>query len=79
MDALRAPVPPGLLFWIDVGGDVAVRRFVYCEGYMPSGGIYKRNDRVWIVRVTEKNELSQASENGSLLFFVLVFEVPLCG
>ena len=75
--ALRAPVLPGLLLRIDVGGDVAVRRFVYCESYVPSGGIHERNDRVRVVRVTKKNEFSQTSESGSSRLFVFAFEVPL--
>jgi len=75
--ALRASVLPGLLFWIDVDGDVAVRGFVYCEGHVPSRGIHKRDDCIRVVRVTKKDEFSQASENGSLRFFVFAFKVPL--
>ena len=35
--ALRAPIPPGILLRINVGGDVAVRCFVHREGYVPGG------------------------------------------
>lgn len=79
MHALRAPVLPGFLLWIDVDGDVTVSRFVYRESYMPGGGIHKRDDPVWVVRVTEKNEFSQPPEGGGLCLFVLVFEFPFCG
>jgi len=75
--ALRAPVLPSLLLWIDMGGDVAVCRFVYCESYVPSGGIHKRDDRIRVVCITKKNEFSQTSESGSLRFFVFAFEVQL--
>ena len=75
--ALRAPILPSLLLRIDVDGNVAVRGFVYCESYVPRGGIHKRDDCIRVVRVTEKNEFSQASKDGSLLFFVFALEVPL--
>jgi len=58
MYALHASVLPSLLLWIDVGGNVTVGRFVYREGYMPGGGIHKRDDPIWVVRVTEKDEFS---------------------
>jgi len=59
-----------------MGGDITVGRFVYGESYMPRGGIHKRDDPIWVVCVTEKNEFSQASEGSSLRFFVLAFNVP---
>jgi len=76
LHALRAPVLPSLLLRIDMGGDITIGRFVYGESYMPRGGIHKRNDPVWVVRVTEKNEFSQASEGSSLRLFVLALSVP---
>ena len=73
---LRAPVSPGLLLWIDVGRDVAVRRFVYRESYVPSGGIHERDDSIWVVCVTEENQFPQPPESGGSCLFVLAFEVP---
>ena len=58
MYALHASVLPGLLLRIDVDWDVTVGRFVYRESYMPRGGIHKRDDTIWVVRITEKDEFS---------------------
>lgn len=45
---------------------------------MPGGGIHKRDDPIRVVRITEKDDFSQASESGGSCLFVLVFEVPFC-
>ena len=73
---LHTPILPGFLLGIDVGWNIAVRRFMYSEGYMPRRGIHKRDDLVWVVGVTEKDELPQASENGSSSLIVFALDVP---
>ena len=79
MYALHAPVPPSLLLRIDVGGDVTVSRFMYRESYMSRGGIHKRDDPIWVVRIAKKHEFSQSLESGGSCLFVLAFEFPFCG